>query len=116
MSRTDTPERARGPLLLMTKLHPPPRREHTIARARLVERLRAPPGVKLTVVAAPAGYGKSTLLGAWHELEERATPTAWLTLDEGDNDPVVLWSYVLATLRRACPGLGESVSPELVSE
>jgi ATP/maltotriose-dependent transcriptional regulator MalT len=115
MRQTELGEPAAAPLLLTTKLHPPPRREHTIARDRLLERLRAPPGTKLTVVAAPAGCGKSTLLSAWRELEEAATPVAWLTLDAGDNDPVVLWSYVLAALRQACPGLAASASPELVN-
>jgi LuxR family maltose regulon positive regulatory protein len=100
--------------LLVTKLHPPPRREQTVARDRLVERLRAAPGIKLTVVAAPAGSGKTTLLGAWRELEQETRPVAWLTLDKGDNDPVVLWSYVLAALRDAVPMLNVSASPERI--
>jgi LuxR family maltose regulon positive regulatory protein len=100
--------------LLVTKLHPPPRREHTVARDRLVEGLRTSPGIKLTVVAAPAGSGKTTLLGAWRELEQETQPVAWLTLDEADNDPVVLWSYVLATLRRAVPRLDVRSAPEVV--
>src|SRR6478752_5987287 len=98
----------------MTKLHPPPRREQAVARDRLVERLRPRPGIKLTVVAAPAGCGKSTLLGTWCELEQPARPVAWLSLDEGDNDPVLLWSYVLAALRVACPTLDVSSAPEVV--
>jgi LuxR family transcriptional regulator, maltose regulon positive regulatory protein len=98
--------------LLVTKLHPPPRHEQTVARDGLVERLRAAPGIKLTVVAAPAGSGKTTLLGAWREEEEARQPVAWLTLDEGDNDPVVLWSYVLAALRGAVPTLKIPTSPE----
>src|SRR5262249_45245766 len=93
------------------KLHPPPRREQTVPRERLVEQLRATPGLKLTVVAAPAGSGKTTLLGAWREVEEAERPVAWLTLDEGDNDPVVLWSYVLSALRQAVPTLEVSASP-----
>ena len=100
--------------LLMTKLHPPLRREQTVARERLVQRLRAAPGIKLTVVAAPAGSGKTTLLGAWREVEEAERPVAWLTLDEGDNDSVVFWSYVLAALRSAVPTLELSTSPEQV--
>ena len=71
----------------------------TLARDRLVERLRAGAGTKVTLVAAPAGYGKTTLLGIWREAEEATRPVAWLSLDEGDNDPVVLWSYILAALR-----------------
>jgi LuxR family transcriptional regulator, maltose regulon positive regulatory protein len=102
------------PPLLMTKLHPPPRREQTVVRDRLLDRLRAGPGIKLTVVAAPAGSGKSTLLGAWRELEQETRPVAWLTLDEGDDDPVVLWSYVLAALRDVLPDLEVSASPERV--
>ena len=87
--------------LLVTKLHPPPWRAQTLARDRLVERLRGGPGTKVTLVAAPAGYGKTTLLGTWRKAEEATRPVAWLSLDEGDNDPVVLWSYVLAALRDA---------------
>jgi LuxR family maltose regulon positive regulatory protein len=98
----------------MTKLHPPPRREQTVARARLVERLRSPSGTKLTLLAAPPGSGKTTLLGTWREVEEATRPVAWLTLDEGDNDPVVLWSYVLAAFRRVCPSLRVPFSPNLV--
>ena len=59
-------------------------------------------------MAAPAGCGKTTLLGTWRELEQTARPVAWLSLDEGDNDPVVLWSYVLAALRGVCPALDVS--------
>ena len=80
-------EPVRLPPLLMTKLHPPPRREQTVARDRVVGLLRARPGIKLTVVAAPAGCGKTTLLGAWSELEETAKPIAWVSLDEGRQRP-----------------------------
>jgi LuxR family maltose regulon positive regulatory protein len=100
----------------MTKLHPPPRREQAVARDRLVERLRAKPGIKLTVVAAPAGCGKTTLLGEWSELEETAKPVAWVSLDEADNDPVVLWSYVLTALRGVCPTLEVASSPAVLGQ
>lgn len=102
------------PPLLMTKLHPPPWRTQTLARDRLVERLRAGSGTKVTLVAAPAGCGKTTLLGTWRKAEEGTRPVAWLSLDEGDNDTVVLWSYVLAALRSECPTLEEVTSPELL--
>ena len=98
----------------MTKLHPPPWRTQTLARDHLVERLRAGSGTKVTLVAAPAGCGKTTLLGTWRKAEEATRPVAWLSLDEGDNDPVVLWSYVLAALRSECPTLEEITSPELL--
>jgi len=100
--------------LVMTKLHAPPARKQTVPRDRLLERLRPGPGIKVTIVAAPAGSGKTTLLGAWRELERPARPVAWLSLDEGDNDPVVLWSYVLAALRSQCPDLRVSAPPEVL--
>jgi LuxR family maltose regulon positive regulatory protein len=99
---------------LKTKLRPPPSREQTVPRDRLVERLRPRPEIKLTLVAAPAGSGKTTLLGTWREAQDAARPVAWLTLDEGDNDLVVLWSYVLAALREVVPALEVSSSPEKV--
>jgi len=98
----------------MTKLHAPPARKQTVPRDRLLERLRPGPGIKVTIVAAPAGSGKTTLLGAWRDLERPARPVAWLSLDEGDNDPVVLWSYVLAALRSQCPDLRVSAPPEVL--
>jgi LuxR family maltose regulon positive regulatory protein len=70
--------------------------------------------VKLAVVAAPAGCGKTTLLGAWCETEARRRPVAWVTLDEGDNDAVVLWSHVFEALQRVCPNLGLSPLPQAV--
>jgi LuxR family maltose regulon positive regulatory protein len=99
---------------LLTKLHPPSQREQTVARDRLVERLRPQAGVKLTVVAAPAGSGKTTLLGAWLEAEARRRPVAWVTLDDGDNDAVVLWSHILEALGRVCPDLAVSPLPQVV--
>ena len=96
--------------LLLTKLHPPARRDQPVVRERLVECLHASAKVKLTVVAAPAGCGKTTLLGTWRDAEH-AFPVAWLTLDEGDNDPVVLWLHVIAALRRVLPEAVESVPP-----
>ena len=99
--------------LVMTKLHAPPQREQTLTRDRLLEQLGSGPGIKLTVVAAPAGSGKTTLLGTWRESERTSRPVAWLSLDEGDNDPVAFWSYVLAALRTECPNLNVSASPEV---
>jgi LuxR family maltose regulon positive regulatory protein len=83
-------------------------------RQRLLERLRPEQHVRLIVVAAPAGSGKTTLLGAWREAESARLPVGWVTLDEGDADPVVLWSHVLEALRRACPGLQSRLRPEVV--
>src|SRR5271157_6301764 len=101
------------PILVGTKLHPPPVREQTIPRERLLERLRSGSDRRLTLVACPAGFGKTTLLAAWREAEAARKPVAWLTLDEGDNDPVVLWSYVIEALRRACPALSVPAPPQI---
>ena len=125
-SRQGTPERqdsttgdgvrqgAGQPILVGTKLHPPSVRELTIPRERLLERLRSGSDRSLTLVACPAGFGKTTLLAAWREAEAARKPVAWLTLDEGDNDPVVLWSHAIEALRRASPAVARSLSADTV--
>ena len=100
--------------LLATKVQAPRFRDQTVRRERLLERLRPEPGVKLTAVMAPAGGGKTTLLGTWREREAERRPVAWLSIDEGDDDPVVLWAYVLESLRVTGAELDISVKPELV--
>ena len=105
---------AEQPVLVSTKLHPPPVREETIPRERLVEHLRSGSDRRLTLVASPAGFGKTTLLAAWREAEAARKPVAWLTLDEGDNDPVVLWSYAIEALRRASPAVASAVEARTV--
>jgi ATP/maltotriose-dependent transcriptional regulator MalT len=117
MARTDESverEQLSAPPVLLTKLHPPALRNQTVARGRLLERLRPDRGVRLIVVAAPAGSGKTTLLGTWRELEAERRSIAWVSLDDGDNDPVVFWSHVVEALRRACPTLETPRRPELV--
>ena len=52
------------------------------------------------------------MLAAWHEVEAARKPVAWRTLDEGDNDPAVLWSYVIESLRRACRAIGRPAPPQ----
>jgi LuxR family transcriptional regulator, maltose regulon positive regulatory protein len=100
--------------LITTKLHPPTLRDETIPRDRLVRQLRVGPNLKLMLVACPAGFGKTTLLAAWREAEAARRPVAWLTLDEGDRDPTVLWSYVIEALRTVCPAISAAISPEVV--
>ena len=105
---TDTDQAASrpdAPILLVTKLHAPAVPAQAIARERLFERLRAGRAGRLTLVACPPGFGKSTLLAAWRESEALRRPVAWMTVDEGDDDAVVLWSHVVEALCRACPGL-----------
>ena len=103
------------PILLVTKLHPPFVPTQTIARERLFERLSDGRGRRLSLVACPAGFGKSTLLAAWRERESRQRPVAWVTLDEGDDDAVVLWSHVIEALGRACPDLAHGALAALAA-
>ena len=95
--------------LLATKLHIPSLRLEFVPRRRLLDRLDTGLRRKLTLISAPAGYGKTTLLSEWHASSQgRALSLAWVLLDEQDNDPVRFWSYVLAALERARPGSAQS--------
>ena len=101
------------PIVLLTKLHPPAVPPQTVVRERLLERLDEPR--RLTVVAAPAGFGKSTLLASWAQRRQ----AAWLTLDERDDDATVLWSHIVAALGLdlavAAMPLREVLLPRLVN-
>jgi LuxR family maltose regulon positive regulatory protein len=102
--------------LVSTKLRPSQARPKLVARPRLVERLDPEPGRRLTLVSAPAGFGKSTLLGKW--AEDRAAggrSVAWLSLDGGDNDPARFLSYLVASLRTVERGFGEDILAALRS-
>ncbi|HYF76430.1 MAG TPA: LuxR C-terminal-related transcriptional regulator [Symbiobacteriaceae bacterium] len=91
--------------LLTTKFYPPAARPDQVARPHLTDRLSAGLQRPLTLVSAPAGFGKSSLLGAWRATPAaRAWSLAWLSLDPGDNDPDRFWSYVLAALRTTSEG------------
>jgi LuxR family transcriptional regulator, maltose regulon positive regulatory protein len=97
--------------LLATKFYLPPTRADLVARPRLIERLASGLQRKLTLVSAPAGFGKTTLLSSW-QATARA-PYAWLALDAGDNDPVRFWTYVAAALRSICPTVQDKIAPLL---
>src|SRR6266496_3367683 len=85
--------------LLPTKLAAPPPRPQLVPRQRLLARLDDGLRQPLTVLAAPAGFGKTTLLAEWRATPAGAAlPLAWVSLDEGDNDPIRFWSYVHAGL------------------
>ncbi len=100
------------PTLVATKLRPPSVRKQSIPRERLQERLRSGSDRRVTLVACPAGFGKTTLLSAWYEAEAPQRLVAWLTLDEGDNDPVVLWSHAIGALQRVNPDVAKSTSSQ----
>jgi LuxR family maltose regulon positive regulatory protein len=92
--------------LLATKLFIPPTRPELVPRPRLIDQLNASayPGCKLILISAPAGFGKTTLVSEWVQAMGRATPPmaiAWLSLDEGDNDPTRFLAYFIAALNQA---------------
>jgi LuxR family maltose regulon positive regulatory protein len=90
--------------LVQAKLAVPSVRHGVVDRPRVSRALDAGRAVSLTLVAAPAGYGKTTAVRAWCARREAAL--AWVTLDDGDNDPVLLWRYVATAVDRVRPGLG----------
>jgi len=92
--------------LLGTKLFIPRPRKNLVVRPRLVEYLNARLDKKLTLIAAPAGFGKTTLLSEWIPQSPRCV--TWLSLDEGDNDPTKFWVYFISSLQELHPDLGES--------
>ena len=88
-----------GPLLA-TKLHVPRRPRSVVPRPRLNERLSRGAESALTLVSAPAGFGKTTLLTEWlATVSADGRSVAWLSLDQRDNDPVLFWKYFVAALR-----------------
>lgn len=87
--------------LLSTKLFTPPLRRNRVDRPRLFESMNRGLDKALTLVSAPAGYGKSTLVSSWvHELK---APSSWLSLDEEDNDPVRFLQNLIAALKKMVP-------------
>jgi LuxR family transcriptional regulator, maltose regulon positive regulatory protein len=99
--------------LLLTKLHVPPPRPGVVARPRLMQRLDEGALTRLTLVSAPAGFGKSTLVGQW--AAECGRPVAWLSLDERDDDPSSFLTYFVAALRTVAPDTGKAVVAVLQS-
>ena len=102
-----------SPLLLKTKLHIPPVRADSVRRGRLFECLEAGLKCKLTLLSAPAGFGKTTLLSGW--LSERQLPVAWLSLEPEDNVFARFWFYLVAALQTIDAALAESMLPALRS-
>jgi LuxR family maltose regulon positive regulatory protein len=110
---------ARRDALLATKLHIPRARHDLVPRPRLVDQLTKAQAGELTLVCAPAGFGKTMLLADW--ARRTGLPVAWLSLDAADNDPVRFWRHVAAALggaregtaRRLTAVLGPSTPPAL---
>jgi LuxR family maltose regulon positive regulatory protein len=99
--------------ILATKLYIPPPRPKVVYRSRLIERLNEGLRRKLTLISAPAGFGKTTLVSEWVAGCER--PVAWLSLDEGDNNPTRFLAYLIAALQTIAANIGEGVLGALQS-
>jgi LuxR family transcriptional regulator, maltose regulon positive regulatory protein len=98
--------------LLFTKLNLPPRRPSLVTRPRLLDLLDLGllPGTRLTLLAAPAGFGKTSLVIDWQSrLAERGIRAAWFSLDEADNELARFLRYLVAAIRKLLPELGESL-------
>ena len=97
-----------GPLL-ETKLYVPKLRRNLVPRPRLRERMRRGNEAKLTLISAPAGFGKTTLLAEWlAEAAAAGRSVAWLSLDESDRQATSFWTYVVTALNNAMPGVGSA--------
>src|SRR5512143_4155262 len=104
--------------ILATKLYVPQPQHQLVPRRHLIERLNQ--GLhhpsSLTLISAPAGFGKTTLIGEW--ITDCSQPAAWLSLDEGDSDPSRFLTYLISALQTITPNLGAKIlvavqSPQL---
>jgi LuxR family transcriptional regulator, maltose regulon positive regulatory protein len=106
---------SRATPLLLPKLRPPRLRPSLVSRERLYRLLDGGLERKLTLISAPAGFGKTTLISQW--LAERNTfPVAWLSLDEGDNDPVRFWRYLITACQTVQSDLGQAALEQLLPQ
>ncbi|MGE5786274.1 MAG: AAA family ATPase, partial [Myxococcales bacterium] len=87
--------------ILEAKLRPPPTRSEWLVRTRLLDKLEHAAQRPVTLVAAPAGYGKTTVVTQWLTSHSRRATVAWISLDASDNDPVRLWTDIAMALDRA---------------
>jgi LuxR family maltose regulon positive regulatory protein len=102
MTSTRTPPSASTPLLV-AKQHVPRVPMHAIGRRRLTQRLLDTGGVRATLLVAPAGWGKTTLLAQWARDPHERRRIAWVSLDHADSEPTRFWSYVLSALETIAP-------------
>src|SRR5262245_17390182 len=93
--------------LLEIKLYTPKWRPGLVSRPGLIERIHQGIERKLTLVSAPAGFGKTTLLAEWLAATSAGSPAAgWVSLDQSDNDPAFFWSYFITALQRVRSEVG----------
>lgn len=101
---------------MATKLFVPKLRRGLVARPRLLRRMDGGADARLTLVSAPAGFGKTTLLSAWlHQGPAGGRGVAWLSLEAADNEPASFWTYVVTALRGPVPGVGRAALVELLA-
>jgi len=93
--------------LLLTKFHILLLGSALVRRDLLIKQLNRGIGSKLILISAPAGFGKTTLLSEWSR--QAAMPVGWLSLDEGDNNPVRFWTYFITALQQSHSEVGESI-------
>ena len=113
MTGRDTVVLGGPPTVLAPKFLPPLVRDTYIRRHRLHDCLSHGSSTQITLVSAPAGFGKTALVAAW--LSELPTDQwVWLSLDARDNDPVRMWAHLIEAIRRLAAGVGERALDELV--
>jgi LuxR family transcriptional regulator, maltose regulon positive regulatory protein len=113
VAEVQAPPGGAGAVLAATKLHIPAFRSELVERRALVAALSAGDLRKLTVLEAPAGYGKTTLLAEWCSSPSEEREFAWLSLDEEDGDPVRFWAGAIDALRTLEPDLGAAARSAL---
>jgi LuxR family maltose regulon positive regulatory protein len=101
-----SPPEVASPAVIETKLRVPSPRPDQVPRPRLVGRLEEGLDCRVTLVSAPAGYGKTILLSQWLRSREADGLFAWVSLDEQDDDPIRLWRHIVEALGRGAPGEG----------
>ncbi len=89
--------------MLLTKIHISPPGVHTVHRSELFQKLRQVLKTKLTLISAPAGFGKTTLVSDW--IIQQDIPAAWYSIDNSDNDAVGFLSYMITAIQGAFPWL-----------
>ena len=95
--------------LIKTKLFIPSASPELVKRSRLLEKIQEASNYKLTLISAPAGFGKTTLLSEWIRDNRLSIATAWLSLEEADDEPRRFWEYFLAALRTLQPDIGKVI-------
>jgi LuxR family maltose regulon positive regulatory protein len=119
--KQNSPAAPAGAPFLATKLFIPPSRPNAVYRPRLIDRLNQGLHGKLTLVSAPAGFGKTTLISEWianlrnSKLEIQNRSITWLSLDEADSTPNRFFSYLIAALQKIAEGVGENAMAMLQS-